>query len=72
MTAITTKSDLPVAVLPAIVAVQPAVDTMDERWAAWQARGRQSDIRSQRLMRVVAAIAVIGLAAASAWVFWIG
>ena len=70
MTAITTKSDLRLAVLPAIVAPETAVDSLDDRWAAWQARGRRSDIRSQRLMRVIAAIAAIGLAVASGWAVW--
>ena len=72
MTAITTKANLRLAVFPAIVAEQPAVDVADERWAAGQARGHRRDIQNERLMRVIAAIAAIGLTVASGWAMWQG
>jgi hypothetical protein len=44
-----------------IETVAPVVAFPDERWAAWQARGRTRELRLQKRMTAVVVIAIAGL-----------
>ena len=67
MTILTTALPLAPRITPqaSVAAVEPVVAFPDERWAAWQARGRTRELRLQRRMTAVVAIAITGL------VFWL-
>jgi len=44
------------------------VVTVEERWGAWQGRGRAGDVRVERRMHVVTLVTAIGVLAPLIWI----